>query len=286
MVDPTPPAPTQPATTVVDSTIPGDVDPVLRQQVEQLQRPLRLGDRGVAVVVAQAALVNLGYDAGSSGEFDERMQQAVWAFEGLALERPWQQQTGELTSDEILRLMEGEFAPPRPRRDDPHHTEILLDRQVLVVYRSGMPRFIAHISSGSGEAWCETQTVDVESSGEPLPQPRTQDVCGVANTPGGVFQFSRKVDGRVLGDYGGMLDPVYFNYGIAVHGALNVPGAPGSHGGVRIPAVRSAEFRDVVDLREYVYVFDGVTEPEQVAADRQLPTFNYPNPDATPATTG
>ena len=34
---------------------------------------------------------------------------------------------------------------------------------------------------------------------------------------------------------GGMWDPVYFNYGIAMHGALNVPLEPASHGCIRIP---------------------------------------------------
>lgn len=281
IVDSSPSTVPDPATstdsTVTFSTV---ISPLVEDELARLGRPLRRGDSGLAIGAAQDALTRLGYDAGDSGVFDERMEQAVLAFEGLALDRPWQQQTGQLTRDEVLRLFEGEFTPPTPLRSEPQHTEILLDRQVLVVYRNGAPAFIAHISSGSGEQWCETQTVDVDSKGQRLPEATTRDVCGVADTPGGVFQFYKKVPGAVQGDYGGMMDPVFFNYGIAVHGAVNVPREPVSHGGVRIPLGRSADFSALVDLKEYVYVFDGVTEPEDVARDRSLPTFVYPNPDS------
>ena len=40
-----------------------------------------------------------------------------------------------------------------------------------------------------------------------------------------------RYDGKRVGPMGGMMNPVYFNYGIAIHGAHGVPLEPAGHSG-------------------------------------------------------
>jgi len=110
-------------------------------------------------------------------------------------------------------------------------------------------------------------------------------VCALSKTPGGVFTYDRQVKGKRVSPLGGMWDPVYFNYGIAVHGAENVPNRPASHGCVRLPMHISVYFQDVVDIGERILVWNGEKEPEQVTDRESLPSFDYPDPNATTTTT-
>lgn len=262
--------------TVVDSTAPLPPDG---------QVALAKGSTGDRVRRAQDRLHALGFDPGpSDGVFGEQTEQAVWAFEGLVLGRTWQEQTGVLDERSLDTLFDSgtTIAPLRPEAGD--HTEIHLDMQTLAVFHGDTPVLVTHISSGSGEMWCEVITQDTDDKGQPLPEPVVKDVCGVSKTPGGVFQFYRRYEGDRRGPLGGMYNPVYFNYGIAVAGAQNVPRQPVSHGGIRIPMAIAEYFPTLVKNGEAVLVWDGVKEPEQQSRKDTLPTFNYPNPDA-PATT-
>ena len=49
------------------------------------------------------------------------------------------------------------------------------------------------------------------------------------------FHYQRRVTGWRHAPLGLLYNPVYFNGGIAVHGAPSVPNYPASHGCVRIP---------------------------------------------------
>jgi hypothetical protein len=80
-----------------------------------------------------------------------------------------------------------------------------------------------------------------------------------------------------------MLNPVYFNYGIAVHGATNVPLQPASHGCIRIPNDMSEQFSELVKIGDLVYVWDGVKEPEIYG--QVVPPFNTIDPDYSTTTT-
>jgi hypothetical protein len=79
-----------------------------------------------------------------------------------------------------------------------------------------------------------------------------------------------------------MWNPVYFNYGIAVHGAMTVPKEPASHGCVRIPIFISEYFPSLVQYNDRVYVFDGVKEPEDYGS--QPPPWDRPDPNYTTTT--
>ena len=45
-----------------------------------------------------------------------------------------------------------------------------------------------------------------------------------------------------------MYNPVYFNYGVAVHGLSNVPNYPASHGCVRVPSFDAKWLYDVLSV--------------------------------------
>jgi hypothetical protein len=72
---------------------------------------------------------------------------------------------------------------------------------------------------------------------------------------------------------------VYFNYNIAVHGAILVPLKPASHGCVRIPMSVARYFPALVAYGDRVYVFDGIKEPEEYGSP--IPPFDKPDPNYT-----
>ena len=74
-----------------------------------------------------------------------------------------------------------------------------------------------------------------------------------------------------------MRNPVYFNYGIAVHGAFQVPQDPASHGCIRIDNSFSEHFQSIVAIGEPVFVWDGVEEPEVYGAQSGLWDWADPN---------
>jgi peptidoglycan hydrolase-like protein with peptidoglycan-binding domain len=243
--------------------------------------PLRRGDAGTTVADLQQRLTDLGFDPGPvDGRFEAQTEQAVWAFEGLAFGRPYEQQTGVVDQPVWDAVYSGPVFRPR-RAGDGTHAEIYLDLQTMVVFTDDVPTLITHISSGTGETWCALIVQDTDYQGGTVPQAVQRDVCGVSRTPGGVFKFYRRDEGNRQGPLGDMQNPVYFNYGIAVYGAEEVPARPASHGGIRIPMAIADYFPSLVKNGNRVYVWDGVTEPEKQRQQDMLPTFNYPNPTAT-----
>ena len=98
-----------------------------------------------------------------------------------------------------------------------------------------------------------------------------------------MFTYRRMIEGTRNGPLGDMWNPVYFNYGIAVHGALNVPLEPASHGCVRIPMHISEYFQGLIDLGDKVLVWNGEQEPEDVSDLDSLPSFD--GSGAPPSTT-
>ena len=110
----------------------------------------------------------------------------------------------------------------------------------------------------------------------------TKGICGTSITPGGVLHVEREVEGWKNAALGRLYNPFFFNYGIAIHGAGNVPDHPASQGCVRIPLHTAEHFPTLVTRGDLIYVFDGVNEPEFYGA--QLPVFDHPDPDYTTTT--
>ncbi len=243
------------------------------------------GAAGPEIKLIQERLIELKFDPGlADGAFGERTQQAVWAFEALVMGVPGDQLTGKVDAAMWSRMQDPITIAPRRPNSTPNHTEIYLPQQVLVVFQADVPVLITHISSGDNTEWCEVVTISPgERGNEEGTEPIEKGVCGLSWTPGGVFKYYRMVLGRRESQLGGMYNPVYFNYGIAVHGAHEVPDFPASHGCIRIPLHISDYYQTLVAKGDQVFVFDGVKEPEEYGA--QVPRFNWPDPNYTTTTT-
>ena len=174
----------------------------------------------------------------------------------------------------------------QPRRPNAttNHTEVYLPEQVLAVFHDDVPVMITHMSSGTNEEWCEEVTISPgEYGNRDGEEPIVRGECGRSNTPGGVFEFYRQVEGIRDSALGSMWNPVYFNYGIAIHGALNVPLQPASHGCIRIPLGISEGLQDLLSMGDQVFVWDGIKEPEENGSPP--PTFNWLDPNYETTTT-
>lgn len=280
----------EPTTTVGVPPTVSDAEPML----PPVTRTLKQGLVGDDVKMLQERLVDLGFDPGPvDGIYGTLTTQSVWAFEKLVLKTPRTEATGAITAEswDLLRDPELAITPRRSTNGQADHTEVYLPEQVLIAFQKDKPALISHISSGetnpdgTPKEYCETATYDTDSQGRELEEPVTKQICALSKTPGGVFTYDRQVKGKRVSPLGGMWDPVYFNYGIAVHGAENVPNRPASHGCVRLPLHISAYFQDVVDVGERILVWNGEKEPEQVTDRESLPSFDYPDPNATTTTT-
>lgn len=255
--------------------------PVVKSVID---RTLTKGMAGDDVSGVQQRLTDLGFRPGPvDGYFGDETRRAVWAYEKLVLEVPSDEPQGAVTPP-MWDAMQDPFVI-QPRRPDstPNHTEIYLPEQVVAVFHGDQAVFVTHMSSGDNSDWCEEVTISPGEYNNPGDEPLVRGECGRSFTPGGVYHFNRRVEGVRQSSLGGMWDPVYFNYGIAVHGALNVPLHPASHGCIRIPLPLSPTFQELTANGDQVFVFDGVKEPEEYG--EQKPYFNRIDPDYSTTTT-
>ena len=282
-------------TTTASSTAPTTT---AARSVAPLTAPLAKGSVGEDVQLLQERLAELGFQPGpADGQFGSGTQQAVWAFKKLIGAVGWEEfaerDDQTVVTDDVWQQMfdpSVRFLPRRPGAGT--HVEIYLPLQVMAVFTDDRPIFISHISSGEltpdgrPATFCETATYDTDENGNPYPEPVTKQVCAESKSPGGVFSMRRYYEGNRVSPLGGMKDPWYFNYGIAVHGAHNVPTRPASHGCIRISNTLADVFPSLVERGDRVLVWghDG-KEPEQYSERESLPSFNRPDPNATTTTT-
>lgn len=251
----------------------------------QLDRTLAKGVAGGDVQQVQQRLADLGFAPGpTDGIYGDETIKAVWAYEKLVLEVESNRPSGQVTPEMWDAMQEPFVIQPRRPNSTPNHTEVYLPEQVLAVFQGDVPVLITHMSSGTNEEWCEEVTISPgEYGNRDGEEPIIRGECGRSNTPGGVFEFYRQVEGIRDSALGSMWNPVYFNYGIAIHGALNVPLQPASHGCIRIPLNISEGLQDLMDMGDQVFVWDGVKEPEENGAPP--PTFNWLDPSYETTTT-
>jgi len=117
------------------------------------------------------------------------------------------------------------------------HVELDLERQLISLWRGGRLELATHTSTGSGETFC------TPAGG-----------CRRAGTPRGTFTVSRRIDGWRNAELGRLYNPLYFNGGIAFHGALSVPAYPASHGCARVPMHIAEYLPDRIPDGTTVYV--------------------------------
>ena len=251
-----------------------------------IARELTEGVEGEDVRMLQMRLAELKFAPGPiDGIFGRSTVQAVWAFEKLVMKTPRSKATGVVTPA-MWEVMRNEVRiTPRRQADTPRHAEIYLPEQVIVTFLGGQATLVSHMSSGDNKPWCEEVVIDPGEEGNDSPeqiaagQPLKVGICGESITPPGIFTFYRRSSGTRETKLGTLYNPVYFNQGIAVHGAILVPLEPSSHGCVRIPMSVAQLFPALVQFRDRVYVFDGIKEPEEYGSP--LPPADRPDPDYT-----
>lgn len=248
-----------------------------------LTRQLKEGITGDDVLRLQERLSQLKFDPGPiDGDFGQATKQAVWAFEKLVLKTPRKQATGVVTREMWDVMQSTVQVTPRRDADSPSHVEIYLPEQVMVVFKEDEVMLITHISSGSNKPWCEEVLIDPGEFGNNTKDQIKLGLCGEAVTPPGLFYFYNRKQGNRESRLGSMYNPVYFNYGIAVHGAILVPLEPASKGCIRIPMSIARYFPALVAYGDRVYVFDGIKEPEEYGSP--VPPFDKPDPSYTTTT--
>lgn len=245
-----------------------------------LGRTLELGMKGDDVLRLQQRLKDLRFDPGPvDGEFGQNTVQAMWAFEKLVMSVPRERATGVVTPSTWAIMQSNLIIKPRRFADSPSHVEIYLPEQVLIVFKKEEPVLVTHISSGTGVPWCEEVKIDPGEEGNKTEEQISIGICGEAVTPAGIFYFYNRRTGMRETKLGSLYNPVYFNYNIAVHGAILVPLKPASHGCVRIPMSVARYFPALVAYGDRVYVFDGIKEPEEYGSP--IPPFDKPDPNYT-----
>ncbi|MFG1859612.1 L,D-transpeptidase family protein [Microbispora bryophytorum] len=185
-------------------------------------KTLKLGAKGSVVKALQARLKELGYVPGSvDGRYGGATLTALWAFQKVQGITP--------TSTVAARTWRALENPRAPKvlvpRGKASRVEVNLTKQVMVLYRGGVPVLISHISSGSGIPYTEYATWNG----------KRQRFSGSARTPTGDYKTTWRVKGWHRSYLGQLYNPIFFNGGIALHGALSVPLYPASHGCVRLP---------------------------------------------------
>ncbi|HEX2039025.1 MAG TPA: L,D-transpeptidase family protein [Acidimicrobiales bacterium] len=255
-------AATTTSTTTTSTTTTTTAPPTTTTTAKPIPPGLGRGAKGPEVQALEERLAALKYDTGIVNDaFDAMTQHAVTAFQKVhGLPR-----TGRATDDVVKALQTA--TPPPPMMPDGGGTRVEVDlkRQVLFLYKGGELTRILPVSTGNNKRYC----VDGQ--------------CATAVTPGGSFKVNRKIKGLRVSRLGKLYNPLYFNGGIAIHGAPSVPAYPASHGCVRIPMPSSPWFHDTVDRGTPVYVLGGKRAP--VPFDEQAPGEGPTTTTSTSTTT-
>jgi hypothetical protein len=273
-----------PATTTTTTLPPGVCPDGSSITCIPLERVVRLGAKGEDVRRIQQRLKELKFDPGPiDGVYGGNTMMAVWAFQTLVVGMS-RDTVVDFVTPVLWDSMRGEVnIEPRRQPGSPNHVEVYLPEQVMTVFKGTELQLVTHVSTGTGVTWCEEVTIDPgEEGNEKGIEPIKEGWCGESVTPGGIYYFYNRRIGLRESKLGTMWNPVYFNYGIAIHGAMTVPKEPASHGCVRIPIFISEYFPAMVQYNDRVYVFDGVKEPEEYGS--QSPPWDRPDPNYTTTT--
>jgi hypothetical protein len=250
-----------PTQTGAPSTPPTTAAPPATYAKVVFTKTVKQGDKGDDTTRIQQRLKDLAFDPGPvDGKFGVTTTEAVWAFQAL-IGLTGKQVDGKVSPDLWSKMQDPLAIAPMDNQSTATHVEVDLPKQVAIVWNGTTPRLITHISSGSGKNWCENGW------------------CGVAVTPPGAYKFNRRIAGWRQAVLGLLYNPVYFNGGIAMHGALSVPNYPASHGCIRLPMHIADYFPSLVKNGDDVLVFDGIKSPRQYGSIP--PPANRVDPTAT-----
>ncbi len=226
------------------------------------------GAKGDKVVEVQTLLQKLKFDVSDTGgSFGDQTYHAVMAFQKVnGLSR-----TGRVSEATLAAMRTAIDPEPMLPSGGTDRIEIDLEKQYLALYKGGMLDRLISISSGSGKDFC---VLDPDTN---------KTACDKAITPGGSFRIRSRIIGWRESKLGLLYNPLYFNGGIAIHGAPSVPGTPASHGCVRIPMISAEWFPDAVANNTPVYVFGGENRPAPLNA--KAPSDTAPAAGSASSTT-
>ncbi|PYS97800.1 MAG: hypothetical protein DMF63_18620 [Acidobacteria bacterium] len=183
----------------------------------------------------ETLLAKLGYWITKvDGVADASTRHAITAFQKVE----GRKRTGVMSGADLKALRVAER--PKPRYTNPEtHIEVDLTRQVLFyVDETGTVRRILPISSGSGKRFFD------------------QGTWKVANTPRGLLNIGRKINGVHKSSLGLLYYPSFFSPGIAIHGSNSIPPYPASHGCVRVPRFADQALYRMIPMNMQVYLYD------------------------------
>ncbi|MFG1701798.1 peptidoglycan-binding protein [Nonomuraea sp. M3C6] len=211
-----------PAATQASTAAAAQSGPAATATVVAPRKTLKLGAKGEDVKWMQKRLTELGYRPGKAdGKYGGTTLAAVWAFQKVNGIKP----TSKIANRTWAALETPKSPKVLVKNGKPTRAEVNLTKQIMVLYVDGEVELITHVSSGSGIPYCETATW----------QGKQQRFCGSAGTPTGNYKTTWRTSGWHKSYLGQLYNPIFFNGGIAFHGALSVPLYPASHGCVRMP---------------------------------------------------
>jgi len=191
---------------------------------------------------AQERLLELGFWLQSAnGDYGVTTRQAVMAFQkfrGLEPNESIDETTAAALSERQSRV--------RGRADSGSLIEVDKKRQLMFVVVDGRTEWAINVATGSGIPYVERDSTEWGKW-----------VRGDSQTPDGIFTVDREYEkGWRPGDLGEIYRPKYFNGGIAVHGAYQIPAYPASHGCVRVstPAMDFVWSADLMPRGSAVWV--------------------------------
>ena len=261
---------------------------------DRQDEPLRDAGRrlvGDEVAAVQERLKELGLRSGPDrrqfGTPDQGLR--VGVREAGACRRPATEATGERDRRDVAAACRSPSSscPAARTRRTANHTEIYLPEQVVIFFRDDKPALITHMSSGTGEEWCEEVTISPgEQGNEEGTEPLKRGECGISKTPGGVFAYDRQRVGRLGERAGHDVEPDVLQLRdrhprgrerAARAGLARLHPDPDDD--------RRSTSRRWSTIGDQVFVFDGVKEPEEYSERDKMPIFNWLDPDYSTTTT-